>query len=80
MKIRLKDVEAFQVLLLRKGLSQRELARVAKIHEGYVSMILRETHSPGPGVAARICKVLEVAFDDIFYVAGQSSEEDGAKC
>ncbi len=68
MKIKLKDVEAFQVLLLQKGLSQRELARAAKIHEAYASMIIRETHSPGPRVAARICEVLEVAFDDIFYV------------
>ncbi len=70
MKIRLKDLAAFQELLLRKGLTQRELARVVKITEYYVSRIARGWWNPGPAVAARICKVLGVEFDDIFYVDG----------
>ncbi len=71
MKIRLKDESAFQELLLRKGLTQRKLSQEVKITRFYANRIARGAWNPGPALAARICTVLGVEFDDIFYIEGR---------
>lgn len=68
MKIKLKDPDVFQELLLRKGFTQRGLGRAVKIAESYANQIATGERNPGPSVAKRICDVLDVEFDDIFFI------------
>jgi len=69
MKIILKDIGNFHVLLLRKGFTKRELGRQAGISEVYAQQIANGDRNPGAKVARRICESLEVEFDDIFFIA-----------
>lgn len=68
MKIRLKNSEEFNMTLLLKGFSQRGFGRAVGISEPYANQIANGERNPGPNVAKRICDVLEVKFEDIFFV------------
>jgi transcriptional regulator with XRE-family HTH domain len=49
----------------RKGLSQVELAILAKIDPGTISRLERGLHVPGPYTLGTICGVLGVAVEDV---------------
>ncbi|MGB9847405.1 MAG: helix-turn-helix transcriptional regulator [Desulfotomaculales bacterium] len=68
MKIKLKNPLEFQELLLRKGFTQRAFGRAIGVAESYACQIANGERNPGPGVAKKICEVLEVEFDDIFFI------------
>lgn len=68
MKIRIKDLAAFQELLLKNGFTQRGFGRAVSISEPYANQIVNGERNPGPQVAKRICEVLQVCFDDIFFI------------
>jgi len=79
MKIILKDIGNFQVLLLRKGFTKRELGRQAGISEVYAQQIANGDRNPGAKVARRICESLEVEFDDIFFIVEACNCKQGEK-
>lgn len=75
MKIKLKDVFQFKRLLLLKGLSQRGFGRSAGISEPYANQIANGVRNPGPKIAKKITELLEVKFEDIFFIEDDSKSD-----
>ncbi|HZG81765.1 MAG TPA: helix-turn-helix transcriptional regulator [Brevibacillus sp.] len=68
MKIRLKDLERFEELIIRKGHSKRSFAEVAGIGQVTALQIANGERNPSPRIAKRITDALEVEFDEIFVI------------
>jgi DNA-binding XRE family transcriptional regulator len=68
MKIKLKDADKFNELLIRKGFSKRGLAQAAAIGEATVIQICNGDRNPSPRIAKKITEVLEIEFDAIFCI------------
>jgi len=68
MKIFIKNEQELRKLLLIKGFSQRSLARKAAISEPYIYQIISGDRNPSGKTANRICKALNVDFEDIFFI------------
>lgn len=56
-------------LRMKKGLSQRKLARLTGLSVGCISQIETGKRNPTPATAQKICQALEVEFDSIFEIA-----------
>ncbi len=68
MKVRL-NAEALRLMLVRRNLSQNELARRMRISSGHMSLLMRGMRSPSPKVRRRLLRSLRVeSFDDLFTV------------
>jgi transcriptional regulator with XRE-family HTH domain len=68
MRIRLKDPEHFEELLIRKGHSKRSFAEAAGIGQVTALQIANGDRNPSPRIAKRITDALEVEFDEIFVI------------
>ncbi|MBD7966250.1 helix-turn-helix domain-containing protein [Fictibacillus norfolkensis] len=68
MEIRLKSVDEFNKLLLRKGYSKRALANKGNMGQATIHQISKGVRKPSPPVAKRILEALEVEFDEIFTI------------
>ncbi|MED4754613.1 helix-turn-helix transcriptional regulator [Brevibacillus choshinensis] len=68
MKIRLKDIELFEELIIRKGHSKRSFAEAAGIGQVTALQIASGDRNPSPRIAKRIIDALEVEFDEIFVI------------
>lgn len=79
MKIKLKDKEQFGELLIKKGFTQRELARVAEISEPYANQIATGERNPGPRIAKKVCDALDQKFDDIFFICKDSKSKQSVR-
>jgi DNA-binding XRE family transcriptional regulator len=66
--IELIDKIMFNEILLKKGYNHSGLGRAVGIDESYAAQIANGEKNPGPQVASKICDVLRIPFDDIFYV------------
>lgn len=69
MMIKVIDKEQLQELLSKKGITKGGLRSAANISESYADRILKGQVSPSPQVAKKICELLDVSFNDIFYVS-----------
>jgi transcriptional regulator with XRE-family HTH domain len=69
MMIKIIDKERLQDLLSKKGITKSSLRSAANISESYAGRILEGKVSPSPQVAKKICELLDVSFNDIFYVS-----------
>lgn len=67
-KIILKDAKSFKKLLAVKGFSQRGMGRTIGISEVYATQISNGTRNPGPEIAKKITVLLDVSFNDIFFI------------
>jgi len=61
-------VKVLQETRIKKGYTQRALARKAGTSHSYISQIESGDRTPGPKIAQVICNALEVNFDDIFFI------------
>ncbi|MFD1707575.1 helix-turn-helix transcriptional regulator [Siminovitchia sediminis] len=61
------NIVAFKEARVKKGFSQRELAKRAHLSHALISQIENNERNPSPGSAKKICDTLEVQFDDIFF-------------
>lgn len=68
MKITIKDPLAFKELLIRNGHTQVSFSESIGINRTYLYKMLNG-QSIGPGIADKICKSLDVSFDDIFFIS-----------
>lgn len=68
MQIVLKDPESLKRILLQKGYSQRSFAAATEISSPYFNQIINGDRSPSGKVAKKIVDVLEMEFDDIFFI------------
>lgn len=66
MKIVLKDVEAFNALLIRKGFTKNKFAKLISISGPMLVQISNGDRNPGPETAKRIVEALQVEWDHIF--------------
>lgn len=56
-------------IMHRLNVSQNELARLAGVTSGYISLLMRGRRSPSPEVRRRLMRVLRVTmFDDLFIL------------
>lgn len=51
----------------RRGITQKELALLAKIYHSHLKKIERGEGTPSLKVAVRIAKVLDCSLDDLFF-------------
>lgn len=68
MNIKLKDIQAFNKMLIVSGYSQRSFAQKISISGPYMNQIANGERCPSPKVAKKICDGLNVGFDDIFFI------------
>src|SRR5690625_3191339 len=76
-KIKLKDVDKFKTLLLMNGYSQRGYGRAIGISEPYANQISNGTRNPGPEIAKKTHELLNVKFDDIFFIDHACKSDQG---
>lgn len=67
-KIYLKDPKEFRKVLLLKGHSQRTFAELVEITPPYLNQIVNGERFPSGKVAKKIVDVLEMEFEDIFFI------------
>lgn len=81
MKIKLINVDEFKTLLLMHGFTQRSYGRAINISEPYANQIANGTRNPGPLVAKKTVDLLQVSFNDIFFIehACKSEQSDSKK-
>lgn len=63
--------ERFEEILARKNLNQDDFAKMLGINRTYLSTLKEPEKydlSPGPDLRERMLKILEVKFDDIFFI------------
>ncbi|AUM66354.1 helix-turn-helix transcriptional regulator [Brevibacillus laterosporus] len=78
MKIKVK-VHDFAQARIKKGFSQRGLAREINKAVSYISLLESGNRNPSPQVAKEICETLEVQFEVIFFIdCGHKSEQKTA--
>lgn len=66
--IKIKDPKEFKILMIKKGFTQRGLARAAEISDTTVCHLLSDKRGCSPEIAAKIYTALGVEFDDIFFI------------
>ncbi|MEJ8547144.1 helix-turn-helix transcriptional regulator [Brevibacillus borstelensis] len=67
MKIKVK-VREFAQARIKKGYSQRGLARAINRAVSYICQLESGNRNPSPQVAKDICEALDVEFEDIFFI------------
>lgn len=75
MKIKLRNTKYFKTLLLKKGFSQRGYGRAIGISEPYANQIANGTRNPGPEIANKTVELLQVEFDEIFFIENACKSE-----
>lgn len=68
MKIKLKSSMDFQILLIKKGFTQRGLGRAAEVSDTTISHLIGNKKGCGPEIAQKLCNALQVNFDDYFFI------------
>ncbi|SMG56510.1 helix-turn-helix transcriptional regulator [Paenibacillus aquistagni] len=77
MKIKLKNLIEFNSLLLKNGFNKTQLGTELNISKPYSTQIANGTRHPSPRTAKKICKVLQVEFDDIFEIVPSEKKQEG---
>lgn len=68
MKIVVKNVESFNIMLIRRGFSKRRFAKTAGVSAPLINQISNGVRNPGPETARKISEALQVEFDDLFTI------------
>ena len=79
MKIKLKDVDKFKTLLMTNGFTQRSYGRAIGISEPYAHQIANGTRNPGPKIAKDTADLLDVDFEDIFFIDNACKSDQRTK-
>lgn len=75
MTIRLRDINQFKKILISKGLSVRAYGRAIGISAGYAHQVANGERNPGPKTAADTADMLNIPFDDIFFIQDACKSE-----
>lgn len=68
MKIRVKDTDHLNELIIMKGLSKTEFGKEIHLSNPMTVQITNGDRGPSPRTAKRICEVLECEWHDIFEI------------
>ncbi|MDF9513204.1 transcriptional regulator [Bacillus cereus] len=74
MKIYLKDIKEFNILLIKKGFNKSSLAKETQVSKSSIANISKGTRHPSPLVAKKITDALEIDFDEIFQIRFHEKE------
>jgi len=79
LKIKLKDVDKFKTLLMTNGFTQRSYGRAIGISEPYAHQIANGARNPGPKIAKDTADLLDVDFEDIFFIDNACKSDQRTK-
>ncbi len=74
MKIRLKNHEAFRLLLTKKGFNWSSFGRTVNITSTYATMVINGKRSISANLANRIADILEEPFDELYFIESVNKE------
>jgi transcriptional regulator with XRE-family HTH domain len=69
------NVEAFVNERIKKGFSQRSLAKASGLSGALISQIENEERNPSPNSANKLCEALNVKFEEIFFTQNVSNSK-----
>jgi len=75
--VRIRE-KAFDVLVARRSLSMKELAKMVGVTDTYLSNVKNskwDKFKPGPQVRRKLLEALECEFDDIFEVVNGTEKK-----
>ncbi|MBP2635004.1 MAG: hypothetical protein H6Q72_911 [Firmicutes bacterium] len=80
MQIILKDPEKLKVIMLKKGFTQRSLAKKSIVSDTTINHLINGKRNVSAPIAQKIISSLECEFDDIFFVEldYKSNQKGGA--
>lgn len=68
MKIKVKELDLFNEMLIRKGYSKTDFAKAIQLSQPMTIQITNGDRHPSPKTARRIVDVLQCEWDDIFEI------------
>ena len=68
MRIRIKDLEHLNVLIIQKGFNKTDFAKKIQLSQPMTIQITNGDRNPSPRIAKRISDILEVEWNDIFEI------------
>jgi len=68
MRVKLKNPNTFKEMVIKAGYTQRSFGRALGISEPYANQIANGVRNPSPVIAKKICDILGVKFDEIFFI------------
>lgn len=68
MEIKFNDMDSFKGLLVRKGMSQAELARKSEVTQPYLNSVINGKRVPGIKFCEKVCEALDMEFDELFRI------------
>jgi DNA-binding XRE family transcriptional regulator len=68
MRIRVKDADHLNKLIIMKGFNKTEFGKEIKLSNPMTVQITNGDRSPSPKAAKRICETLEVPFEELFII------------
>ncbi|MDQ0352469.1 DNA-binding XRE family transcriptional regulator [Alkalibacillus filiformis] len=71
MKVAVKNFKFLESIIIKKGYSKTGLAEKAGIHHMTMWNVFNGKSNPSPSTALKICKALDVEFDDVFQIVDQ---------
>lgn len=76
MKIRLKDKESFNEILMKRGYTKASLGQEISLSQTMISQIANGIRNPSPRTAKKIIDVLDLGFDDIFTIQKNNEQRE----
>lgn len=68
MKILLKTPWRFEKALIKNGFSKRAFSQKVGLSYFMIFQISKGNRNPSPSTAQKICSILNMDFDDLFYI------------
>jgi DNA-binding XRE family transcriptional regulator len=76
MQIKIRNIDNFNALVIRKGFSKRKFAITAGISQPMFVQISNGKRYPSPATAKLILSVLGLQFDDVFKIVHTTSASE----
>lgn len=80
MAIYLKDIQGFNILLIKKGFNKSSFAKETQVSKSSITNISNGTRHPSPLIAKRITDALDIDFDEIFHIGVHEKKGGNPKC
>ena len=74
MKIKLKDKQRFNELIIKRGLSKNKLAKISNLSQPHILQVSQGVRYPSPSSAQKILEALDLEFDDVFIIEHEQKE------
>lgn len=68
MRIKVKDLERLNILMIQKGFNKSDFAKKIQLSQPMTIQITNGDRNPSPRIAKRISDVLEAEWDELFVI------------